>query len=82
MKGSGFSEIIIESGITRVMSGKLFNRALRVHKLHLEALERLMLTRFEEKHSREDCLSNEIFNMLRDLIATPSKKGTGHGGTI
>ena len=62
MRGSGFSEIIIESGIcasgslNRVMSGKHFNRALRVHKLLFEALERLMLTLFEEEHSREDCV--------------------------
>ena len=80
IKGCGFSEIIIESGICasgsldRVVSGRHFNRALRVHQLLFEALERLMLTRFEEKHSREDCLSNETFTMLRDLIATPSKE--------
>ena len=44
MKGSGLSEIVIEAGVCasgsldKVMSGKHFNRALRVHKVTLEAL--------------------------------------------
>lgn len=80
MKGSGFSEIIIESGICasgsldRVMSGKHFNRALRVHKILFEALERLLLTRFEQDHPRDECLSNDTFGMLTDLIETPCKE--------
>ena len=54
MKGSGLSEILIESGVCasgsleKVMSGKHYNRALRVHKLTVEALERLLLCKFEE----------------------------------
>ena len=80
MKGSGFSEIVIESGICasgsldRVMSGKHFNRAQRVHKLLFEALERLLLIQFEEKHKRDECLSHDTFAMLEDLIENPSKE--------
>ena len=50
---SGFEEILVESGIcasgsiNKVMSGKHYNRAMRVHKLTLEALERLLLKKFE-----------------------------------
>ena len=45
MKGSGFEDIVIEAGVCasgylqKVMSGKHYNRALRVHKMVLEALE-------------------------------------------
>ena len=49
MKGSGLAEIVIEAGacaswsLDKVMAGKHFNRALRVHKVTLEALERLLI---------------------------------------
>ena len=78
MKGSGIAEIIIESGICasgsldRVMTGKQYNRALRVHKLLLEALERLLLERFEEDHPRSECLSKDSCNTLMDLIENPN----------
>ena len=45
MNGSGLEEIIIESGvcasgsIAKVIAGKHYNRALRVHQLMLEACE-------------------------------------------
>ena len=77
MKGSGIAEIIIEFGICasgsldRVMTGKHFNRALRVHRLVLEALERLLLVRFEEDHPRTECLSKDAFSLLMDLIENP-----------
>ena len=80
MKGSGFSEIVIESGICasgsldRVMSGKHFNRAVRVHKLMFESLERLLLSRFEQDHPRAECLSEETFTLLKQLIDTPCKE--------
>ena len=80
MKGSGLAEIIIESGICasgsldRVMNGKHFNRALRVHKLMFEALERLLLTRFAESHPRNELLSKETYDMLTDLIDDPCKE--------
>ena len=38
------------------MSGKHYNRAMSVHKLTLEALERLLLKKFEEVHGL-DCVS-------------------------
>ena len=77
MKGSGIAEIIIESGICAsgsldgVMTGKHFNRALRVHELVLEALVRLLLVRFEEVHPRDASLSKEAFKLLMDLIENP-----------
>ena len=53
LRCSGFEEILVESGIcaggsiNRVMSGKHYNRAMRVHKLTLEALKKLLLKKFE-----------------------------------
>lgn len=52
MNGSGFEEIIIEAGIcasgsiNQVMSGKHFNRSVRVHTLCVEALERMIFDSF------------------------------------
>ena len=46
MKGSGFEDIVIEAGVCasgslqKVMSGKHYNLALKVHKMVLEELER------------------------------------------
>ena len=78
VKGSGIAEIIIESGIcasgslNRVMTGKHYNTALRVHKHLLEALERFLLARFEEDHPCSECLSMDSCIKLMDLIANPN----------
>ena len=74
---SGFEEILVESGIcasgsiNKVMSGKHYNRAMRVHKLTLEALERLLLKTFEEVHGL-DCAS-EVKDVLDMAISNPSQ---------
>jgi hypothetical protein len=53
MTGSGFAEILIESGlcasgsIDQVMSGKHYNRAVRVHHRMLEVIERMLIEAFE-----------------------------------
>lgn len=50
--GSGFEEVLIESAIcasgsiVKVLSGKHFNRSIRVHKIMVEALERMLLDVF------------------------------------
>ena len=55
MIGSGFEEIVIESGICssgsidQVLSGKHYNRALRVHQLMAIALDKLLLQEFVER---------------------------------
>src|SRR6218665_3248178 len=54
MVGSGFEEILIESGmctsgsIVKVISGKHCNRAMRVHQHMIDALERMLLEVFIE----------------------------------
>ena len=53
------------------MSGKHYNRAMRVHKLTLEALERLLLKTFEEVHGL-DCAS-EVKDVLDMAISNPSQ---------
>ena len=63
--------ICASGSLDRVMTGKHFNRALRVHKLVLEALVRLLLVRFEEVHPRDASLSKEAFKLLMDLIENP-----------
>ena len=52
MKGSCFEEIVIEAGLCangsleKALSGKHYNRSMRMHTHMLEALERLLFTEF------------------------------------
>ena len=52
MTSSGFEDILIEAGIcargsiAKVMSGKHYNRAIRVHQRTNDAIERVMLKQF------------------------------------
>jgi len=54
MSGSGFEDIVVEAGlcasgsIEHVMSGKHYNRSMRVHQLMLDALERMLLRTFQD----------------------------------
>ena len=54
LTGSGFEEIVLEAGIcasgsiNQVMSGKHYNRAIRVHLLMLDSLQRLLLDAYTE----------------------------------
>ena len=78
MKGSGLSEIVIEAGVCasgsldKVMSGKHFNRALRIHKVMLEALERLLLEKFEQSLPQTEILSQEASELLLNLSKKPA----------
>ena len=73
MKGSGLAEIVIQSGICasgsieQVFRGKHYNRALRVHKLMSEALERLLLIKFL------DTCESKILEQVHDKTAALSK---------
>ena len=77
VKGSGFEDIIIEAGVCasgslqKVMSGKHYNRALRVHKLMLEVLERLLLNVFQSREESSEALSDETQNLIRQLSGKP-----------
>jgi hypothetical protein len=57
MAGSGFEDVLIQSGlcasgsIDQVMSGKHYNRAIRVHQRMLEAVERMLMEAFTHTHS-------------------------------
>ena len=54
LEGSSFVEIVLElepglcasGSLYGVMSGKHYNRALNVHRVYLEAMERLLMKRF------------------------------------
>ena len=54
MSGSGFEDIVVEAGlcasgsIEQVMSGKHYNRSMRVHQRMLDALDRMMMTSFQQ----------------------------------
>ena len=75
MSDSGFEDIVIESGIYgpstvgHCMSGKAYNRALRMHKLMNEAMSRLKWQAFEEWLQEEDIdLADDDHNAI--VVAT------------
>lgn len=69
LENSGFEDIVLESGLCAsgslngVVSGKHYNRALRVHIIFLEALERLFLERF----LKTKCADGN-WNRIKDVI--------------
>ena len=78
MKRSGLSEIVIETGVCasgtldKVMSGKHSNRALHVNKVMLEALERLLIRKFEQSLPETKRLSQNTLDLLVALFKKPS----------
>lgn len=68
LTGSGFEEIVLEAGIcasgsiNQVMSGKHCNRAMRVHLLMLDSLQRLLLDAYTE--STGNLLVDETVSIL------------------
>ncbi|KAK3735621.1 hypothetical protein QZH41_007397 [Actinostola sp. cb2023] len=78
MRCSGLEEVLVESGvcasgsIQQVMAGKHYNRAIRVHKIVLEALERLLLDVFENQHEEE--LTEETKELLCRLADDPCEE--------
>ena len=79
LKGSGFSEIIIEAGvcasgsIDKVLTGQHYNRAMRVHKLMLEALERLLFQAFQQENNF--VFSDNIISALEQVAECPDSEG-------
>ena len=49
------------------MSGNHYNRALRVHELFAESIERLLWKRFQSKHPQSEILSGETLNKINCL---------------
>ena len=76
MKGSGFEDIVIEAGVCasgylqNVMSGKHYNRALRVYKMVLEALEQLFET-FQAQDQFGRKMDDETENSIKKLSEKP-----------
>ena len=80
IKGSGFEDIIIEAGVCasrslqKVMSGKHYNCALRVHKLMLEALERLLYEAFINHEESTEALSDKTQDAVNQLSVKPDSE--------
>ena len=79
MKGSGFAEVVLESGICSigsingVMKGKHYNRALRVHLAVCEALEMLLLERFVKSVDGSNMFTHDVKKLPSDPHEDPSK---------
>ena len=83
MEGSGFQEILLESGLMSsgsmkdVMTGKNYDRSLHCHKTMLECLERLLFDAFLSGKQANDVLSgipNESKEVLYELTESPTKE--------
>ena len=62
------SEILADGSADRALNGKMYNRAVRVHKLFFEALHRILLEKFlEEQQESIKHLVDEINLSLIDL---------------
>ena len=80
VKGNSFEDIIIEAGICangsphKVLSGKYYNHALRVHKLMLEALKRLIIKGFQRQEESSEALNDETQNLILQLSEKPDSE--------
>lgn len=80
MTGSGFEDILIEAGlcasgsIDKVMSGKHYNRAMRVHQRMNDAIERLLLDAFIDNVLKLSNDSMPTYPEFVDLAASPSQE--------
>lgn len=78
MTGTGFEDIVIEAGICasgsldQVMRGKHYNRAMRVHKLMYETLERLLLQSFFATTEGSGIFNSNLQEKLEVFIQSPS----------
>ena len=83
MDGSGFSEILLESGLMSsgslqgVISGKNYSRAMFCHKAMAEGLERMLLRKFQELKGEggllQQNLPDESLSKVVNLFATRNK---------
>ena len=77
MKGSGFEDIVIEAGVCasgslkKVMSGKQYSQALRVHKMVLEALKRLLFEEFQAQDQFGGKMDDKTENSIKKLSEKP-----------
>jgi len=84
MCGSGFEDVIIEAGICasgsldKVLAGKHYNRAVRVHQLMLETLERLLLQAFVIQSGRTLPDVCDLRDVTHNLSATAVESLTGN----
>jgi len=76
MTGSGFEEVVINSGVCasgsldQVLTGKHFNRAIRVHGHVLSALERLLLQAFVDRHGFDIASYPELLTLATEPNAS------------
>ena len=74
MTGSGFEEVLIDSGVSasgsinQVVSGKHYNRAFRVHQHMLNAITRLVMESFTES----SMWTHRGLQDIQELAANPS----------
>lgn len=84
MEGSGFSEILLESGLMSsgslqgVVSGKNYSRAMYCHKAMAEGLERMLFRKFQdikgEDRILQQSLQEESMTKVMSLLANRNKE--------
>ena len=73
MKGSGFTDILIESGLMSVgsmkgvVSGKNYSRSINCHKVMAEAIERMLLLKYIDDTGSEVLTKNSQSELRRTV---------------
>ena len=73
MKGSGFTDILIESGLMSVgsmkgvVSGKNYSRSINCHKVMAEAIERMLLLKYIDDTGSELLPNNSQLELRRTV---------------
>ncbi|KAK6184936.1 hypothetical protein SNE40_007284 [Patella caerulea] len=83
MEGTGFSDVLIEAGLissgslSGVMSGKNYSRSLHCHKVMVESMERLMISKFIEENGEvvpfEKC-ADSVKDLIEKHVMEPTKE--------
>ena len=91
LKGTGFVEIVVESkvcvggSIDQVLHGRHYNRAMRVHILTLEALERLLFNSFQATYKDPSVIQQakeEMESLIKDPNADNLNDVLSNGSTV
>ena len=78
--GSGIADIFLEANLvgsgslSGVLNGKNYSRSMHCHKVLVESLERLLLSKFAQDHQAPwSHLSEQSIKQIEDFIVSPSE---------
>ena len=80
MAGSGIDDVFLEANLvgsgslSGILNGKNYARSMHCHKVLVESLERLLLSKFAQGHQTLwSRLSDQATKLIEDFVASPSE---------